>query len=465
MRKFLGRMIPLCMFFLLFSVSVFAAPASDASSWAREQVEKAYYLGIVPDDLMQKCKKNITRKEFCELSMQFYGVMTGKSGTTMSPSPFYDEASPYVVKAAELGVVRGVTDVMFMPDDPLMREQLAAYTMKALEVCDMERPVNEIKYQISFYDGNQISDFAIDPIRFLVSQGILNGYDGYFYPKGFVTVEQAISMFLNAYEQYRMDVLQIGKIGIRLDEEEASVLSKLGKPERIDTNIFGFDRYIYHNEAGDFIMIGIEDGLVREMFTNAEKFVYGNLNSSMGGYGLIGTKEKYAIDVVDNYRVIAQVGVDPLDNGAIDSIYVRDKRLALDYSVYGKQLAEDASQELFEMINAARIRRGISPFVWDETIAEIAEDHSIEMGQDAKITYENAEGESPFDRMKKAGIRFALGAEMISADKGGPIQIYQHWMGAIGNNKNLMDEKLTHCGIGTVISGFRVIATMDLYSK
>lgn len=452
---------------LVFSMVVptYAGISTNASDWARNSIEKAYNYGIVPDSLLQKCKENITRKEFCELAMNFYEAVTESSKTTLAPSPFHDEKSPYVAKAAELGIVSGVSGTTFMPNDPLMREQIAVLMVNTLRACNARLELDG-KANSYFLDGAAISDYAQAPVKFLAQQNVINGYKGYFYPKSYITVEQAISMFLNAYERFNIDPVIINGVSIKIGESKDSLISKMGEPDRIDKNEFGFDRYIYNNDYLKFAMVGIKDGAVAEIFTNCNNFEYDSIISGSKLKNMAAVKsDKKQLDsvIINKYFTTASVCLDPSEEYSVDSVYVIDSYIKNDFKSYNEQLAEYASMELFDMINAARAKRGLNLLLWDNTAALCAKTHSEDMKAQEFASYNNVDGLTPFERMKNAGIKFTMAAENICIDERDVILIYNQWMSAAGTRSNILNSEFTNAGVGSAINGFRIYTTIDLY--
>lgn len=462
MRKWMKLTIAFGLACLL-QTTVWATPANTASGWAKQIVEEAYSLGIVPDELMNKCQENITRKEFCALAMGFYELVSGKSGTTISSSPFYDDQSPYVAKCAELGIVKGVSETMFMPDDPLMREQIATLLMKTMEVSDEE--IGEVRHQTAFRDANDIDADAMEAVNFLASQKILSGYDGYFYPKGFVTVEEAVSLFLNAYKCYRVEPVIVNGKSVSLGQEQSFVIDALGEPDEINENVYGFERYIYKNDTQTAIMVGFQNGKVKEIFTNASSFQYQNITPQTNAYLLKGEKNGAIVNVLENYRATVEAGIDASGGGVVDSIYIRDNRLPLAYENYTDEFASQSAAELFDLLMLKRQRMGLPVLEWDDVVADVAKNHSIDMTTDAMISYTGSGGETPFERMKEAGIVFSMAAENVSNTKGDSIGIYQEWIGTFGTSTNVLSKDYTHCGMGAVVDGFRIFTTMDFYRE
>ena len=74
-----------------------------------------------------------------------------------------------VIWAAENGVVNGVGNGKFVPNDPVTREQLVAMLYRYAEKPEVSNALTD------FADANKISDYAVDAVKWAVEQDILRG--------------------------------------------------------------------------------------------------------------------------------------------------------------------------------------------------------------------------------------------------------------------------------------------------
>ena len=74
-----------------------------------------------------------------------------------------------VIWAAENGVVNGVGNGKFAPNDPVTREQLVAMLYRYAEKPEVSNALTD------FADANKISDYAVDAVKWAVEQDILRG--------------------------------------------------------------------------------------------------------------------------------------------------------------------------------------------------------------------------------------------------------------------------------------------------
>ena len=111
-----------------------------------------------------------------------------------APSGFSDvpagEWYTYAVAwAEETGVVKGLTETTFGPDEYITREQLATMLFRFSSSAPVSVP--ERADLMPFADDEKVSDWASEPLEWAVEAGLINGTDGNrLAPDGFATREQ-----------------------------------------------------------------------------------------------------------------------------------------------------------------------------------------------------------------------------------------------------------------------------------
>lgn len=148
-----------------------------------------------PDD-------NITRAQFATMFYRFAG-----SPETSESSKFTDLTQDWYKKpiawAAANGVITGTSASTFSPDEPVIREQIAAifYRYAQAKGLDVSLDDSDIVSAISGYnDYSDISDYAKIPVAWCFKENImfihsLNGYEYAIYPKVAPTRASTATMF------------------------------------------------------------------------------------------------------------------------------------------------------------------------------------------------------------------------------------------------------------------------------
>lgn len=186
---------------------------SNASPWAKPELDKAAEFDLIPDSLKgADMTKPITREEFAELAVRLYEKTTGEIAQAASPNPFTDTKNPEVLKALNLGVTTGMSLTTFTPAKFMDREQVATMLSRAIRKMAPEGTDFSTTGAPVFTDQKDISSWALEHVLYMSKIGIIKGDNGKFMPRaitsaqiaeGYATTtrEQAISMTVRTYEK------------------------------------------------------------------------------------------------------------------------------------------------------------------------------------------------------------------------------------------------------------------------
>ncbi len=180
-------------------------PAYDgASSWAVTELDKAAGYGLITDRIKGNMSGKITREEFAEIAVKLYEKYTGKTAEPGNAS-FADTRNPEILKAFNLGLVAGVGNNKYSPNELVTREQMATILLRALKVINPDEDFS-IDGVNAFADDNKIEAWAKDGVYYCSKSGIVTGMgSNMFDPDGNATREQAVIVCKRAYEFYMGD--------------------------------------------------------------------------------------------------------------------------------------------------------------------------------------------------------------------------------------------------------------------
>lgn len=195
-----------------FIVSGSAAPSSvykegyeGLHSWHVAEINTAVQENLVTDKVLTDFPKEITREEFCELAVLLYEKMIGKK-TAAAVNPFSDTKNPEVLKAYNLGIVGGVGEGKFAPNNKVTRQEISAMLVRTLKA--VKPGINtKADFKIKFQDERDVAAWAFEDIKFMNANEVINGsvVNGvsYINPKGNTTREQSIALVLRIYNQFK----------------------------------------------------------------------------------------------------------------------------------------------------------------------------------------------------------------------------------------------------------------------
>lgn len=179
------------------------------SAWAEAELIDAQQQGLFPAifagaDMTQP----ITRVEFAAIAVKLYERMSGKTATASGAGTFSDTSDVDVLKCHALGIVNGMEDGDFHPNEKICRQDAATMLVRAYKAAywagwtltnDASYTANTLDYgDVELYaDHGWIKQYAYTAVYFLTKRGAVKGLgDGKFGPDGYCTREQAVAMAL-----------------------------------------------------------------------------------------------------------------------------------------------------------------------------------------------------------------------------------------------------------------------------
>ena len=170
------------------------------SPWADKYLYEALKEEMIPK-VMQYTDftQNITREEFAALAVTLYEKQSGKTAEVAPVNPFNDTTSEDVLKAYNLGIVKGVALDHFAPGAPLTREQAATMLGRVHELIKNGKVGDgsglDTSGATAFTDDNLIGSYATPYVYFMNANKILEGVgNGSFNPLGNTTRESAVKI-------------------------------------------------------------------------------------------------------------------------------------------------------------------------------------------------------------------------------------------------------------------------------
>lgn len=162
--------------------------------------------------------------------------------------------------------------------------------------------------------------------------------------------------------------------------------------------------------------------------------------------------EKFSpfIDEVVN-KPFGKIKINPEAEGAV----------ALPFKASDLKVREDMEAKMLVLVNEERQKSGWKPLKTDSQMRVIAREHSKDMFVRGYFAHETPEGLSPFDRMKKADIRFMVAGENLAL--GQTLSIcHRGLMNSPGHRKNILNPLFGRVGIGIVDGGiYGLMITQD----
>lgn len=172
--------------------------AAKISSWAINSVMKATTLGFMQGTSTEnpkfEPKRQLTRAEFAALVVKFAGVepvLTDAGFKDVSKQDWY---YGYVAAAKEKGLMSGVTETSFAPNQPITRQEMAAVLVRLKGLTDENAP------QAAIMDRDAVAAWAVPYVNVAYQKGLMTGDNGKFNPQALVTREMAAVTIIRLHE-------------------------------------------------------------------------------------------------------------------------------------------------------------------------------------------------------------------------------------------------------------------------
>jgi len=132
-----------------------------------------------------------------------------------------------------------------------------------------------------------------------------------------------------------------------------------------------------------------------------------------------------------------------------------DEGRKLNFGALG-QLTPDpqAEERMLELVNQERTRAGLRALRADEELRQVARAHSREMFEQGYFAHNSPVTGTPFDRMRRAGIRFIVAGENLAYAPS--VQVaHEGLMRSPGHRANILRAEFGRVGIGVIRSDLR----------
>lgn len=176
-----------------------------SSEWAKDEIDKADELGLIPESFGLFYTADITRGQFADLVVNMVEKAIGKELAAAKADTFTDTKELYILKAYESGIVNGMSETTFQPDALITREQIATMLYRAILCLEKETGktfIDKNETLGNYEDGVQVSDWAKAAVAVLANNSIMNGTsETTLSPKMNASMEQCIILVFRLYEK------------------------------------------------------------------------------------------------------------------------------------------------------------------------------------------------------------------------------------------------------------------------
>ncbi|MCL6586224.1 MAG: serine protease [Anoxybacillus sp.] len=275
--------------------------------------------------------------------------------------------------------------------------------------------------------------------------------------------------------------------GLTIGDTRAKVEALYGKAKRKSLNDYGLYWETYDKgNYREFMMISYENDKIVAMYTNHPivktktgitlssskqqvQKTYGTPISFIdkGTTTYIIEDDEYSTYMLDgNYVTFF---FDKHQNNQLSAVQVVRKDLEEKkngfYGTLTDELRTAYEYQIFDLVNAVRLKNHVPLLSWDGKIANTARKHSEDMAKNQYFSHTNLKGLSPFDRMQADGISFSTAGENIAYGQFNAIYVHEAWMNSLGHRRNVLDPSFQRLGVGAAFDSFgRPYYTQNFYT-
>ena len=130
-----------------------------------------------------------------------------------------------------------------------------------------------------------------------------------------------------------------------------------------------------------------------------------------------------------------------------------EKSVKLPFKDDNPKVREDLEAKMLVLVNEERQKAGLKALKFDPEMLPVARSHSVDMFARGYFSHITPEGASPFDRIRKAKVRFLAAGENLAL--GQTLNIcHRGLMNSPGHRANILNPAFGRVGIGILDGGF-----------
>ncbi len=144
--------------------------------WAKEFINNLCAKGILNGigNNMFAPDQNVTREQFAKIIAEAFGLVNEDATCDFSDVESGSWYEKYVASVYEKGIVNGIGDNMFGTGKSITRQDMATMIIRAAKACNMD--ISD-KSSFEYNDHHKIADYAKEAVEVLVGWGVVSGFE------------------------------------------------------------------------------------------------------------------------------------------------------------------------------------------------------------------------------------------------------------------------------------------------
>lgn len=115
--------------------------------------------------------------------------------------------------------------------------------------------------------------------------------------------------------------------------------------------------------------------------------------------------------------------------------------------IVGKKSDMSYQEEILKLANIEREKNGLSPLILDKKLCLLSGEKANDMAKNNYFSHNSKVLGTPFEHMKKNGVKYRTAAENIAKGQKTPEEVMNTWKKSPGHRKNILNPKFHKMGI------------------
>lgn len=281
-----------------------------------------------------------------------------------------------------------------------------------------------------------------------------------------------------------------------IGQHSGVILKKFGQPDRIDTSAYGYEWWVYNKEKDSFIMFGVEDEFITQVYIAGEKldatpYKIGQTLDEIYRMTIVDTEitakmgdNLYTFSLSENdmrTRILtkfdgmfAQLYIDQFTDQLIGIRFMNTETLVKHQpyemsfvgdliripklNSYVLQRSNEANaKQLFDLLNLFRVNHDVPSLEWDDGASEVAMKHSEDMYTNNYLSHDSPDYGSLKERLDASLVPYNEVGENLATAYYDAIEACHGWFNSEDHRALILNEDFTHVGSGAFLNYYTQI--------
>ena len=414
--------------------------------WSYMYVSRAAKAGVVSGmgDGSFLPDETLTFAQFVSVIVRVCGLETVRA----EGAPWYEG---YIAAAGEAGLLDGVgaSD----PDGGITRFDMAKIVYSAMKLLGYE-PLGDTEIaETAESIPDPVPDGCREAVAGVYALGIILGVDeqGSFRGGDMTTRAQCAVIYCRMMTAVESCVTA-GNASYRIGMSEAALRAKAGEPHERLTAVAGGEWYVYLG-GGSLFAAEIKDGKAAVLLAAGDGFSYAGFRPGDTG--------------AETSSRLAALLTDACDEDRLYGVYITGGVIAAAPDLSPEALYGEARLN-YHLVNVFRSMHGLSALMWSDAAAEAGRLHCAEMAEYGYFAHEGRNGSAPAERLEAQGINYRAAGENIysnTSPAGGGTEAFARLVDSPGHRDTMLYEDFEYLGVSCAASAEGAVYLAEEFYK